>query len=331
MKKSNTDRLMTWDFGRMCVANFLLFASTYMLLPLLPVALCGQAGTSVPQAGMLYLLFCAGMLAVGPLHAYLGDEYKRKGVLQLSLLGMLAAMLGYVYAECMAHVLLLALVQGACFGLAATAGITVAIDITPSARRSAGNQAYAWSARLGLLAGVVAGTCCYRLWDFHTVIYAAIACGLLCLLVASQVYVAFRAPIGVPLFNIDRFLLLRGWLPALNMVLLAYVPGLLLPLLLQGDYAGVAGVAVLLFLTVSFTKMFVRLSHHCQRGTANTTCHLAMETGLLLGMFTTCHLPALYPLVAPDTVAYPLAAGIALFAFLLLTPTYLYYKKKKVR
>ena len=52
-----------------------------------------------------------------------------------------------------------------------------------------------------------------------------------------RVYVAFRAPIGVGYCNLDRFLLLRGWLPALNLVLIAFIPGIALLLIKQGDYA----------------------------------------------------------------------------------------------
>ena len=54
----------------------------------------------------------------------------------------LTAVLGYAFVDGYTKFLLLAAVQGACFGLATTAGITVAIDITTSTRRSAGNMVY---------------------------------------------------------------------------------------------------------------------------------------------------------------------------------------------
>ena len=73
--------------------------------------------------------------------------------------------------------LLLAAVQGACFGLATTAGITVAIDITTSARRSAGNMVYAWAARLGMLVGVVLGIGIYKMYGFRMVTYLSVAAG----------------------------------------------------------------------------------------------------------------------------------------------------------
>ena len=72
-------------------------------------------------------------------------------------------------------------------------------------------------------------------------------------------------------------------------------------------------------------KMFVKLSHHCQRGTANTTCHLSMEAGLLAGMFVACHLMDKAQIYHAASVV----AVLAVFFFVLLT--YPYYKKKRVR
>ncbi len=316
---------MTLNFWRMCAANLLLFASVYMLLPVLPFVVGDRLDISVPQIGVMFLVFVAGMFGVGPFHAYLCDEYKRKHVLLYSVFFMLASMLGYAFADSYAKLLLLALVQGACFGLATTAGITVTIDITTSARRSAGNIVYACAARLGMLAGAGTGLLLYGLYGFRTVVYLAIAAGVFSMLLASRVYVAFRAPIGMKLCGLDRFLLPRAWVAALNMLLIAFVPGVLLPLLYIGDYMAFSALAVLVLLTIPFIRMFVKLSHHCQRGTANTTCYLAMETGLLAGLATACRLSDAYLLYHAAGVA----TILALFFFVLLT--YPYYKKKRVR
>lgn len=316
---------MTLNFWRMCMANLLLFTSVYMLFPLLPFLMGRQLGIPVVQTGSMFLVFAAAMFVVGPFHAYLGDEYKRKHVLLYSMFIMLAAMLGYAFVDSYLKLLLLALVQGACFGLATTAGITVAIDITASTRRSAGNMVYAWSARLGMLIGAGLGILLYRLYDFRMVIYLSIAAGVFSMFFISRVYVAFRAPIGTTMCNIDRFLLPRAWLPAFNMVLIAFVPGVLLPLLFVGDYIALAALVVLALLTIPFTRMFVKLSYHCQRGTANTTCHLSMEVGILIGLAVACHLmdgALLYH-------AASVAGILSLFVFVLLA--YPYYKKRRVR
>lgn len=309
----------------MCVANSLLFTSVYMLFPLLPFVMGQQLDISVAQAGSMFLVFAVAMFAVGPFHAYLGDEYRRKNVLLYSVIIMLAAVLGYAFVDSYMKLLLLAFVQGGCFGLATTAGITVAIDITASARRSTGNMVYAWASRLGMLVGVVLGVWLYHIHGFRTMIYCSVAIGVFSMFFSSRVYVAFRAPIGMSLCNVDRFLLPRAWLPAVNMMLIAFIPGVLLPLMFAGNYLPLLALFILAFITIPFTRMFVKLSHHCQRGTANTMCHLSMEAGLLAGLAVACRImnvPAIHHVAMT-------AAILAVFFYVLLT--YPYYKRKRVR
>gem|GEM_PF-96262 len=109
---------MTLNFWRMCTANLLLFISVYMLFPLLPFVMGEQLGVSVGQAGSMFLVFVVAMFAVGPFHAYLVDEYKRKHVLLYSALIMLAAVLGYAFVDGYTKFLLLAAVQLRSFGYA---------------------------------------------------------------------------------------------------------------------------------------------------------------------------------------------------------------------
>ena len=166
---------------------------------------------------------------------------------------MLAAMAGYAFADSYLKLMLLASVQGVCFGLATTAGITVAIDITTSTRRSAGNMIYAWSARLGMLAGACAGFLLYDLYGFRTVVYAAVAVGVLGMYFASRVYVAFRAPIGMRLWH--------GPLPAAacmgsctEYAADSFRAGRIVATACIGDYIAFLTLAALVFLTMPFTR-----------------------------------------------------------------------------
>ena len=111
MRKNNIDgRLLTHGLRAMCAANFLLYAAVYMLLGVLPMALADDATC-------IYPAFLAGMLLVGPFHAYLADAFKRKHILLLSYtgVGITMAVASYIYE---AHYAWLALLQGACFALA---------------------------------------------------------------------------------------------------------------------------------------------------------------------------------------------------------------------
>lgn len=54
-------------------------------------------------------------------------------------------------------------------------------------------------------------------------------------------------------------------------MLIAFVSGIVIPIIKDGDYSATFFLVVLVILTVPLTKIFVKLSQHCQRGTANTT------------------------------------------------------------
>lgn len=101
------------------------------------------------------------MFFIGPFHAYLVDVYKRKYICMLSFGVMVAATAGYTLVQNATHLLMLCIVQGLSFGMAATAGITLAIDITNSTFRSAGNVVFSWAARLGMIIGAALGCICF--------------------------------------------------------------------------------------------------------------------------------------------------------------------------
>lgn len=380
---------------RICVANLLLFISLYMLYPVLPVAMADRLGIPVSQTGHLYLLFTVGMFLIGPFHNYLVDVYKRKNVCMLAFVAMMAAVAGYAFVRNLNELLMLCLVQGAAFGLATTAGITLAIDITNTSFRSSGNLVFSWAARLGMILGIALGVFLFAIYGFESLLYISVAIGALGVLVIAGVYVPFRAPIATKVCSFDRFILPRGLLPAANLVLIAFVPGMLLPVLLNSPvnvligvvavpFFAVAGVGFLLtalfirlffrgdnkmwvqivvglvflvaalvtlsqtmlpqvtegllaavllglglgLITPEFLTMFVKLSKHCQRGTANTTHLLAWELGIALGIATACSVEA----GTSQEKIYTMGMFSAILALaFFIGVTYPYYKQMKVR
>lgn len=382
-----TVNLWTKHFMRISVANLLLFISLYMLLPVLPMELAEQIGLKSEQTGLMFLFFTLGMLFVGPFHAYLIDVYKRKYICLFSTLLVTGATAGYLYVGALRELFLLAAFQGAMFGLATTAGITLAIDITHSGSRSIGNLSFAWMARLGMVIGIALGIWLYQMASFTYLIAISVGAGLLSVLLTSMVYVPFRAPIVTCLCSCDRFLLLRGWVPALNLVMISFVLGLLtaiphlftsftlnestfaLPFfavtvvgfivsfccsrirlvqdklfhtvvlglflfvsaLFMISYGTFTVVAFLVLgiglglVTPEFLTMFVKLSKHCQRGTANTTHLLCCEIGIALGVA----LAYVYDDMGQILFFARISALVALVFFAVFT--YPYYIKKKVR
>lgn len=319
--KESTHKLMTLDFWRICISNFLLYAAVWTLLPVLP-AQCYLMGMNTQEMAIFFLLFVAGMIGVGPLHAFLGDVFKRKYLLLLFTLVAALCFSGWLMATEVWQVMLLMLIAGASFGIATTAGITIGIDITQSNRRGVGNRIYAFSGALGLLIGICCSSSVYLNLGFNNLVIISLLLFLLSFIMVTSIYVAFRAPVGVGLFNIDRFFLPLAWVPAINVCLLSFGIGMLLNLLPPYSWIGLLMVVGLTALSVPLTRLFVKLSHHCQRGTANTTLQLATQTGLDLG------------LIEGERIANNLLFGvitILLSVLMFVTVSRPYFKQKRVR
>ena len=280
--KETTHKLMTLDFWCICISNFCLYAAIWTLLPILPAEgyLMGMNRTDITVS---FLLFIFTLIGVGPLHCYLGDAFKRKHVLILGTLATALCMAGWFRVNEPWQVMGLMALAGASFGIATTAGITIAIDITQSNRRGAGNRMYAFSGALGMLLGICCLSSFYITIGFNSLVFVSLALFAISLLMETGIYVAFRAPVGVGIFNIDRFFLPLAWLPAVNVLLLTFGIGLLMNVLPPYTYLRSVVLIALTIASVPLTRMFVKLSHHCQRGTANTTLQLASQAGLLLG------------------------------------------------
>lgn len=324
MKRNNTDTVqLSSGFRRMRMAGFFLHAAAYMPFPLLVVG-WGH------EAAYFYVAMLIGMFLSGPFNAYLGDACYRKSVFVCPLVILLAVLLGYAYADEFIEWMALAFLEGACLGLASAAGVTISIDVTVSGNRSRANVLYARWSRIGMAVGLLLGFWIYGIYSLNGLLYTAIAFGLLGVLEAWRVHVPFRAPIGVKLCNWDRFILPRAWLPAFNVWLLAFACGIFVSLLAYkgGEiwvYALLLVVASLLLSAVPLVRMFVRLSHHCQRGTSNTTLNLSIDAGMISGFAVASYLKASDVLLYVGVVA----AVVSVLIFLIATSPY--YKKKRVR
>lgn len=377
------------SYLRVCFASFLMFVSQYMLIPVLPVVLAGELEISIASAGKIFLILTAGMIFAGPLYSYLIDTYRRKNLCFIAFAVMILVTIGYYLLNRTLEIWVLPFVQGVFFGIATSSLTTICIDLTPSDSRSKGNMIFGWFTRLGMIFGIALGSLIYLNNGFESIILLSVSFGLVGLLFIASVHVPFRAPIGVPLFSLDRFFHPRSWILFINMILVAFVPGILFPLihfkirdlfLLDGwtvPYFVIAGIgflssialvklffketdirkqviwgltmlvlAVSLFIlsasqltqiisalllgvalgvvTPVLLLMFINLSRHCQRGTANVSSLLSWEIGISLGVATSCYLHV----QSLSNLAFQLAmfsAALALIFFIAIS--YPYYKK----
>ena len=335
--------MLTPDFRRTCVVNFLLNALVYALV--FGVSLCSfwHGGSGLSDAdGMIpnpfvfteiglwiYPLFLAGLWAVGPLHAYLVDAFRRRNVLLWALVG--AGVVAVVAPHAMAgrHYGVLAFALGVSYGAGGMAGITLSIDVVPSGHRTWANVLFALSNLAGMLVGGILWMVYWSYpWGNH-LHYALYVLPVLALLTAAYIRAPFRAPIVQHVFHTDRFLFLRGWIPALNVALWAFAVGLAMPLFPDG-FPGLAFMVFLILpLLLYGVVAFVKLSFHCQRDTANTFCALVLHTALIGGLWAVN-----YFFLSGISLKSLIHLDVALFAAALLMwigVTRPYYRKKRLR
>ncbi|KAA6350058.1 hypothetical protein EZS27_002522 [termite gut metagenome] len=203
-----------------------MYLSWYVLFPVLLPAMTERLGLYPFLGGVICLLVVGAMLAMGPFYNYLLDAYRRKYMYMLVLIVMTGIVFSYAIVNNEAELWMLCLVQGMAFGVGAMGIVTLGIDLTVSVKRSVCCTVFSWWARFGMFGGVVLGAVLYLQYNFETVILVSAVLEMAGLFVILMVHVPFRAPMGVKVCSLDRFFLLRGWLPMLNLVFVAFVPGL---------------------------------------------------------------------------------------------------------
>ena len=333
-------RLWHTDFWCLALAWFLLTASAYMLIPVLPP----MADGFLPPATLALLMasYVPGLFVMGPLCNYLVQRFRRNHVCQAAVMAMLSCAAA-VYllrhsAWGLPHppaFLLLRFFFSVGYGLGGMVLLsTLVTDVSESCFRTEANYSVAWTGRLAMAVGPVAGIAVQQAFAFEYVLLAIGACCLLAVLLIEKVKLPFRAPDDdVARLSSDRFFMASSWPLVLNLVMFTAAVGTVMAgalslafyaLMLVGFFLALVaerlsatsaspwssfpaamlsmGIALLLLTTgfqlpaavftglavgisgTRFMLFFINTSHHCQRGTSQSTCFLAWECGIGLGL-----------------------------------------------
>ena len=275
-------KLWTGNMFLLSLSNFLLYASLYMMLPVLPLWLVRHWYCSYAEAGAAIAVFGLAMFLPGTFNSYLIDTFKRKSVCFIAIFLFVASSLLYPYVATVGFVALVRAVQGGLFSvITMTTGSTLVIDVTASRRRTDANIAFAWAGRFGMVVGLALGIYIYPYWNFHHIIYTSMALGALALVLIPAVKVPFRAPLSTSWFSLDRFLLPRTLWPGMNMMMVAIIFGILVAHI----YNELFFVCILIGFVLSLLLLRYVLSHASGRSEVELG-QAAMIGGLLLLAFS---------------------------------------------
>lgn len=227
------------DFWVLVVADMLLTASVYMLIPILPGWLMADQNFTPMETGLSMGAFAVGLYLLGAQCSWLVQQYRRNQVCLWAIMALAldVALLWYIDSHHTAFVgtgviVLQRLALGAAFGLAQMVlSSTLIIDTCESYQRTEANHSAAWFARFALSLGPLTGILVSANAGFDKAVLAAVGCALLSLLLIRRVNFPFRAPEeGVRRASLDRFLLPHGFVLFTNLLLVSTAVGMLLAL-----------------------------------------------------------------------------------------------------
>ncbi len=222
-------KLWTKNLVWLCASHFLLHVSLYLMIPVLVLWTVHGLGGTYADAGLSIAVFGAGALLPGMFNAWLIDRFSRKDVALFPMLLLAGSFILYPYAVDVWQVAGLRALQGVLFGLTTMAtGSTLAIDVTASYRRTDANVAFARFGRIGMVVGLLAGILLYPRLEFMDAVYACTVSSIVGFLLLLPVQIPFHAPLYPSVCSLDRFLLPRTFPPGINLLVIAFVFGVLL-------------------------------------------------------------------------------------------------------
>jgi len=223
-----TESLWSRSFIHAWISTFLMGLSFYMLIPILPFYLSHQFHAGKTMIGVILSAYIIAALIIRPFSGYMVDSFSRKLVYILSYALFVGAYLGYIFAASIVFMLILRFFHGLTWGVVATSGNTLAIDIMPAKRRGEGLGYFGLSNNLAMAIGPTVGQLLSDSNNLNWVFYSALITGVIGLFFASTIKVPVKPPINKEPVSLDRFILVKGIPVGLNLLLIAVSYGMIL-------------------------------------------------------------------------------------------------------
>ena len=211
----------------MCIANFMMCFSFYLLVPTLPFYLIEVFGASKSTVGVILSCYTVAVLMVRPFSGFLADAFSRKPVYIIAYFLFISIFVGYLLAATLTVFTILRVFHGFAFGTVTTTGNTLVIDVMPSSRRGEGLGYYGVMNNLAMSMGPMIGLFITASGNFDYIFLCSIITGSVGLLFALSVRVQKKIPqTRNSVLSIDRFFLVDGIRACISLLLLAIPYGM---------------------------------------------------------------------------------------------------------
>ena len=183
MSQSPRPRLWTFDFALTLLGTIGFFSSFFYLLAVLPDYI-DEIGGAKWQIGLIVGGFNVVPLVLRPFAGRWSDRGRRKRVLRVGLLTMVASLLLMTLSHDIASLFLLRLVQGVGMATCPTASASMIAELSPLPRRGEGVGMFGMATGVAQMFPPAIGVAVAAAWGFDAVfIIAAVTAGLTLLVV----------------------------------------------------------------------------------------------------------------------------------------------------
>lgn len=148
-----SQRIWTASFISVSVVQLMAFAVFYALIAALPLFVVGELGGTAAQAGLVITLMIVAQVAIRFVAAPILQCLGMKRGLILSVLAFAVITFAYIWADNLAGLYAIRIMQGIPFGVISTATGAIAANIVPAQRRGEGIGYFAMATSLAVVIG----------------------------------------------------------------------------------------------------------------------------------------------------------------------------------
>ncbi|TLS35968.1 MFS transporter [Pseudalkalibacillus caeni] len=177
MKQNQLEPLWTKSFIMLMIGNLFVFMSFQMLIPTLPPYI-KSIGASGLEIGLVTSLFSIGAVLSRPFIGYMLEYKKRKALVIIGVVFLLAITMIYPLSQVVVIFLLFRFVHGLAWGWSTTVNGTAASDVVPNSRLGEGMGYYGLSITIGMIIAPSLGIYVFQVTSFTNLIYISGALGL---------------------------------------------------------------------------------------------------------------------------------------------------------
>lgn len=210
------EKLWNAEYTKAWTANFMLYFSFMLVVPILPLYLSDTYGAGKHTIGFVLSGYTIAIMAVRPFSGFLVDCFNRRTVLLVfySLSFILCGF--YLLGGSLLFFTIVRTLHGAPYGATIIANSTVAIDVLHPQRRAEGIGYYGLSNNLATALSPSVGIFIYEWTESFQLLFllSMIVAGTGCL-IASRIKMKKRETQPSRKLSLDRFFLLAGWRQAI--------------------------------------------------------------------------------------------------------------------